>query len=163
MSETQPTISNSTVLNSTTTSNPTLLTVQSNQTNSAYSMVVRITSQDVLDIIFELKQEIKELKCADVFANQPLTGLIYVNEFFQPTNINSVSVPVLRSNLRGMSLRGLSLVIFTCSDTTSDPISIFSENDLRSLPWLLKLAKIYSNTQSPDNFKVFNLNINSLR
>ena len=116
--------------------NPSISTEQQNSTtNSTYSIAVRVASRDALDTIIELKRDNKELKCSDVFSNQALSGLIYINEILPPYKYQLYKRTRSLAKTKGYKFTWIqSGNIYVRREKTSDRILIFSENDLNSLP-----------------------------
>ena len=114
---------------------PSVSTSQIIPPNSTYSLAVQVASRDVLDTIIELKRGKKELKCSDVFSNQTLPGLIYINEILPPHKYQLYKRTRAFANSRGYAFIWIrSGNIYVRFDSEANRILILSKNDLRSLP-----------------------------
>ena len=115
---------------------PSPLTIPPNPT---YSLAIRIALRDLLDTITELKREIKELKNSDVFNNQNLSGLIYINEILPSHKYQLYKRTCTYAKSKGYAFIWIqSGNIYVRFNSESNRILILTENDLRALPCLSK-------------------------
>ena len=115
-------------------SNTTNSTPGAAQIKSTYSIAVRLISRDALDTLIDLKREHKELKCADVFSNPSLTGLVYINEILPVHKYQLFKRARSIAKTKGYAFTYIqSGNIYVRRNTTTDRILILSDNDLHSL------------------------------
>ena len=102
---------------------------------ATYSIAVHLLSTDALDAIIDCKRNYKELKCADVFSNEALTGLIYINEL-----LPSYTYKLLKRTRTIAKNKGYEFVwvqsatIYVRKDDASNRIPILCESNLSTLP-----------------------------